>query len=170
MSIFTPSQDISLDNEVFPSLRGDTVSLMDKIKIADELNSNACNTTEEPSPPTPTIQMQLKLKDLQMYPTLNGNKDFFKLSSFSKEISFDDCDGSNIIIDESNSNIDLHENVCLLNSHVQYDEPTVESVESSQCQIVDCLPIDNLSAEDYDEISESDDTLPFQTFIDMGNF
>lgn len=170
MSIFTPSLDISLDNEMFLSggLQGDTISLTDK--IADELNSN----TQVPSPATPTIQMQLKLKDLQMYPTLNGNKDFFKLSSFSKEISFDDCNGSNIIIDESNSNIDLHENVtvdqCLPNSRVQYDEPTVESVECNQCEIVDCLPIDNLSAEDYDEISESDDTLPFQTFIDMGSF
>lgn len=108
-----------------------------------------------------------KQKDMQMHQNFQSKPEFSKLSSFSNEISFDEpydpCLQSN--------KIDVKATVHSENSETGNDDDEISVMN----KLLPSLPADETvisiaNFEDAETTYMSEDLIPFETFIDMGQF
>lgn len=107
---------------------------------------------------------QSKQKDLQMHQNFNSKPEFCKLSSFSNEISLDDSGDAFIVSNTFDVTATIHfqkgNNSVDEISVVNKELPALPSIEMNSSD--DCV--------DAETTYMSEDLIPFETFVDMGQF
>lgn len=104
---------------------------------------------------------------MQMHQNFHSKPEFSKLSSFSNEISFDDSSDSCV----RPNKIDVKATIHSENSETGNDDDEISVMNKG----LPSLPADETvmsiaTFEDAETTYMSEDLIPFETFIDMGQF